>query len=60
MCDARFHTVGELLTHSRAHQLPADAIERCPHCQITFHDAVSLVEHVERQHSSNATACVVS
>ena len=35
--------------------------ERCPHCGLEFRDAVSLVEHVERQHSSsNATTCVVS
>lgn len=35
--------------------------ERCPHCSMDFRDAVSLVEHVERQHAlSNASTCVVS
>ena len=35
--------------------------ERCPQCGLEFSDAVSLVEHVERQHaSSNTSTCVVS
>jgi len=35
--------------------------ERCPQCGLEFSGAVSLVEHVERQHaSSNTSTCVVS